>query len=219
MTSAIVIGATGVTGQHILRQLLACTHYDHVIALSRRANEMNHPKLTQHVIDFATPDQWQSLVKGDDLFCALGTTLKQAGNRQAQYQVDFTFQANVIEAGANNAVKRLFLISSPGANAKSTMFYPRIKGELDEFALQQPFETRVLIKPSLITGERPDKRLGEIIGKAVLNSLSRWLPGFAKWRPISGEQLGSAIVNYAGALNSHGNHTLELDDIFNYLAK
>ncbi|MBE9539680.1 MAG: NAD(P)H-binding protein [Proteobacteria bacterium] len=218
MKTAIVIGATGVTGKHITSHLLANDAYGQVIVFSRRTLTQKHPKLVVHLVDFERIDDWAELIQGDDLFSALGTTLKQAGSKQAQYKVDYTYQANVIEAAATNGVKRLFVVSSPQATPKSPIFYNRIKGELDEFAATQGFATLVYFKPSIIKGDRPDHRLGEKIGGAVVGAISKWVPGAQKFRPITGEELGTAIVNCASGELPEGTHTYELDEIFGLLA-
>ncbi len=143
MKTALVIGATGLTGKFITRYLLAAEVYDKVITFTRQAVDEEHPKLTNHVVDFDAVDEWAKLLKGDDLFSALGTTRKQAGSKRAQYKVDYTYQADVISAAAGNGVKRLFLISSPQATPRSPIFYNRMKGELDAFVATQGFDTLV----------------------------------------------------------------------------
>ena len=217
MKTALVIGATGVTGKHIVSQLLARSDYDQVVAFSRRALPVTHSKLVNHLVDFDHIDDWAALLRGDDLFSALGTTRKQAGSKKAQYKVDYSYQANVIQAAAANGVSRVFLISSPQASAESPFFYNRIKGELDDFAATQGFQTLVYFKPSIILGDRPDKREAEKIGGALAAGIAKWVPGASRYRPISGEQLGNAIVSCACSNIPAGAHTYELDEIFDLL--
>ncbi|MGH1371042.1 MAG: NAD(P)H-binding protein [Cellvibrionaceae bacterium] len=217
MKTAIIIGATGVTGRPLTNYLLNSANYSRVVVFSRRAINSDNPKLTNHIVDFDQPEQWSEKIQGDDLFCTMGTTLKQAGSKAAQYKVDYTYQANTLEAAATNGVRRLFLVSSPGANINSRLFYPKLKGELDAFALAQPFTTQVLFKPSLIAGDRADNRIGEKIGKAILSPLCRWFSALAPYRPIQGSELGRAIGHCAETFNESGVHTIELDRIFTYL--
>lgn len=217
MKTAILIGATGVTGRPLARYLLNSDSYSKLIVFSRRALDLDNPKLINHVVDFDCPDEWCDKIQGDDLFSCMGTTRKQAGSKEGQYTVDFTYQANTIKTAASNGVKRLFLVSSPGANKNSSMFYPKIKGELDAFALKQPFDCHVLFKPSLIVGDRADKRAGEKIATALITPLCRWIPGLSGYRPILGEELAKAIGHCAETLNDGGAHTIKLGDIFNYL--
>ena len=214
MKTAIIIGATGLTGKYITRKLLASQRYSSVITFSRRALGYRHPKLTSHIVDFEKISDWAALVRGDDLFAAMGTTLAQAGSRAAQYRVDYTYQAEVLEAAANNGVARLFLISSPQASIKSPFFYSRMKAELDARAESLPFSTRVYFRPAIIRGNRPDNRLGEKLGGLISERLASWVPGMQKYRPINARTLATAIVNCACARLSAGSHNYELDDIF-----
>ncbi|GAB3099070.1 oxidoreductase [Pseudomaricurvus hydrocarbonicus] len=222
MKTALVIGATGVTGQHIVTALLESDAYDKVVVFSRRplttpqAQPLKHPKLISHCVDFERIPQWSRLIQGNDLFSALGTTRKQAGSKAGQYQVDYTFQAKVIAAASEHGVDRLFLVSAPGANARSKLFYSRIKGELDEFAIQQNFKAIALFKPAIIEGVRPDKRWGEKLAASVTRGLCR-IPGLRRFRPITGQQLGQSMVKCAEQPLKNGTHTFELDSIFEHL--
>jgi uncharacterized protein YbjT (DUF2867 family) len=217
MKTGIVIGATGVTGKYITKKLLSSAQYATVIAFSRRPLGYKHPKLVNHVVDFDAIAQWAGLVRGDDLFAAMGTTLAQAGGKAAQYQVDYTYQAQVIEAAADNGVARLFLISSAQASIKSPFFYSRMKAELDAFAKAMPFSTRVFFRPAIILGDRPDSRPAEKIGALISQQLASWIPGLQKYRPIKGKALAKAIVNCACGELPPGNHDYELDEIFTLL--
>jgi len=217
MNTAIVIGATGITGSHITSELLAREDYEEVIVFSRRPLTIKNPKLVNHQVDFDAIEDWAHLIQGDDLFSAMGTTVKQAGSKDAQYRVDYTYQAGVIESGANNGVKRLFLVSSPQASRHSLMFYTRMKGKLDDFVAKQGYETLVYFKPSIIRGDRPDNRVGEKIGGIVAEKAAEWVPGMAKYQPITGQELGKAIVNCACGELCPGVHTYELDEIFDLL--
>ncbi|NHN36092.1 NAD(P)H-binding protein [Pseudomaricurvus alcaniphilus] len=217
MTTAIVIGATGLTGSSITRHLLDAEQYRQVIVLSRRELALRHDKLTNHVVNFDQPKKWQHLLQGDDLFSALGTTRKQAGSKHEQYRVDYTYQANAIQAAARNGVQRLFLVSSPNASQKSPLFYTKMKGKLEDFARQQSFPTLAIFQPSLITGDRADHRSAEKLAAPVIDTLSRWIPGASKYRPISGAQLGQAIVACACSDLPPGEHTFVLGKIFQFL--
>lgn len=217
MKTAIVIGATGVTGKPLVRTLLEHPAYEKVRVFSRRELGFNHAKLDLRLVDFDSIDSWQSEVIGDELFSALGTTLKQAGSKRAQYKVDFTYQAEVIAAAAHNQVGRLLLVSSPSASARSPMFYPRIKGELEDFARQQAFEQRVIFRPSLIVGDREDARPAEKLAVAMVNMVPDIFPLKKRYRPISGEQLAQAMVASANSDIGTQDRIFELNQIFELL--
>ena len=108
MKTAIIIGATGVTGAPLTRMLLESAQYSKVIAFSRNPLGIDHEKLENHIVDFDLIDSWKPLVKGDDLFSAMGTTLRQAGSQEAQYRIDYTYQAEVARVARENGVLKTF---------------------------------------------------------------------------------------------------------------
>jgi uncharacterized protein YbjT (DUF2867 family) len=121
----------------------------------------------------------------------MGTTLKKAGSKHAQFEVDYTYQANFARAARERGAKRCFVVSSPGANAQSANFYLRIKGQLDDYVKSLGFET-ILIKPSLIAASRPEVRLGEKLGGFIMAPM-RFMPGLRYYRPIEASELARAI--------------------------
>ncbi|MEM7357881.1 MAG: NAD(P)H-binding protein [Pseudomonadota bacterium] len=215
--TAIVIGATGVTGRPLVDALLEHNAYQKVLVFSRRDLQIDHAKLVVQVVDFDDIDSWAAEIVGDELFSAMGTTMKQAGSKQAQYKVDFSYQANVIAAAAQNGVPRLFLVSSPSASSRSLLFYPRIKGELEDFAAEQTISQRVVFRPSLIVGDRPDGRLGEKLAVQMVNMVPDVLFLKKRYQPITGEQLAQAMVNSANTDIGDQHRIYELEQIFKLL--
>ena len=138
---AIVIGATGAVGKELVRALLNDVRYTEVAVFVRRDPGVTHPKLTAHVINFEQPDTWRALVTGDVLFSALGTSLKQAGSKEAQRRIDYDYQYMFAEAAHANGVPHLVLLSSLGADSRSSIFYLRLKGELDDAVQRLGFDT------------------------------------------------------------------------------
>ena len=190
--TAIVIGATGLVGKALLKQLLEDKKYKKVVAFSRRDPGFESPKLELHLIDFAEKAEWEHLVKGDVLFSALGTTMKQAGSKDAQYLVDYTFQHQFATAAKKNGATSLVLISSSGADARSRYFYMRIKGELDRDVQKLNFENTQILRPGPLIGEREQPRSGEGFLKfsmSILNGIGL----FKKYKPISGEDVAKAM--------------------------
>ena len=215
--TAIIVGATGATGSHLVKLLLAHDSYNKVVVLARRELAVRHDKLTTHIIDFDQPDNWRQLVVGDELYSALGTTLKLAGSKQAQYKVDVTYQLAVAKAAKANGVKKLLLVSSPNANAKSASFYLKMKGELDDAVKSLGFGQCVLIKPSIILGHRPEGRPGEKIGGAILSSLTSVILPLRKYRPISAQQLATAMINIAQQDIEKAFLEVELGELFKHI--
>ena len=168
---AIVIGATGAVGKELVRALLNDVRYTEVAVFVRRDPGVTHPKLTAHVINFEQPDTWRALVTGDVLFSALGTSLKQAGSKEAQRRIDYDYQHMFAEAAHANGVPHLVLLSSLGADSRSSIFYLRLKGELDDAVQRLGFDTVHIVRPpSLIRPET--KRPGETAVVKILQGLN-----------------------------------------------
>ena len=190
---AALIGATGATGQHLLVNLCDSGVYDCVQAFGRKRVYPQSHLVEEHLIDFDRPETWSSLIQADDIFLCLGTTLRIAGSKAAQYKVDFDYQYAFARYARESGAKRVFVISSPGASPGANGFYLRMKGELDEAVKTLGFETTVLIKPSLIRARREDKRIGERLGDRLLTPLCR-LPVLRRYRPINATELALAIA-------------------------
>lgn len=174
--SAILIGATGLVGSQILDLLLKDNSYSRVKVFHRRSTGIQHPKLEEHIIDFDKIHEWGHLVTGDELYSALGTTIKKAGSQEKQYTIDYTYQYEVAKAAADNGVKKYSLVSSAGADYESRVFYSRLKGELDDDVKALPFEVITIMRPSILAGERNESRPGESIGMFFMKFLTR-IPG------------------------------------------
>jgi uncharacterized protein YbjT (DUF2867 family) len=194
MKKAMVVGATGLVGSHLLKQLLEDVRFGEVAVFVRRTTGIDHPKLQEHLVDFSKPTDWQHLVKGDVLYMALGTTRAKAGSKKAQYAVDHGFQFQFAAAAARNMVPVLVLVSSAGARVNSSWFYMRMKGQLEQDVSGLKFRRTVIIRPGALTGPRPENRPGEKAGVAVVRLLNR-MGLLNKMRPIHGNTVAKAMVN------------------------
>ena len=192
--TAIVIGATGATGSALVTQLLEDSRFKSVVVFSRRALSITHAKLTCHIVDFDNPQLWADLVKGDVLFSALATTLKQAGSQKEQYKIDYTYQYQTAETAAANGVESYVLVSAVGANENSMLFYPRIKGQLDKAAGALPFKQIHIFRPGFLL-RQPDKiRLMEKIGIAIVNGLNN-IGLLKSQKPLPVEVLAQKMIS------------------------
>ena len=194
MKTALLLGATGLVGSQLLELLLADDRFEKVTAILRRESGSEHEKLNEIIVDFDSPEDWAGLVKGDVLFSAFGTTLKKAGSKEAQYKIDYHYQYLVARLAAANAVPDCILVSAPGADSGSRIFYNRMKGDLDRDVSKLGFDKLRIIQPSLLTGVRDENRTGEKIGAVIGNALL-WIPGLRKYRPISGLTVAKAMIN------------------------
>jgi uncharacterized protein YbjT (DUF2867 family) len=211
MKTAVMIGATGLVGSHLLRQLLADARFEKVIALGRKKTGTAHQKLEDHAVDFDAPPAWSSLVRGDVAFSALGTTRKQAGSLAAQKVVDHDYQLAFATAAAANGVPAYVLVSSSSADPRSRIFYTRIKGELDRDVQKLGFERVRILRPSLLGG-RPEARGGERLASTLLRALNAL--GIArKYREIPGSVVAQAMVN-AALDPKEGTRIITLDELF-----
>jgi uncharacterized protein YbjT (DUF2867 family) len=197
--TAIVIGATGLVGSELTRLLSTNEQFERIKVFTRRPLEVEHPKVEEYVINFDYPEQWKNLVKGDVLFSSLGTTLKQAGSKGAQFKVDYKYQYRFARVASENGVLNYVLISAAGASPSSRIFYSRMKGNLEKDVKKLSFQYITILKPGLLAGNRKEKRAGEQIGFTVLNFLHR-LPGLRSLKPIHAAKVARAMIN---SVNHH----------------
>ena len=212
MKTAILIGATGLVGDYLLRQLLLDDRFTNIKVFARRPTGYQNPKLQEHLVDFQQPQQWSELLTGDVLFSTLGTTLKQAGSQAAQYEIDYTYQYRAAQAAAEHGVETLVLVSSAGADANSLIFYSRMKGELERDVKKLPFRRIRVLQPGMLAGARKEPPTSERIG-LVLGSLLGQVPVLRQYRPIHGRTVAQAMIN-AALDETPGVQTITLEDVF-----
>lgn len=199
--TALVFGATGLIGNHLLHFLLMHAAYQKVVVFVRRPIGMEHPNLVQHVIDFDRPEQYRSLVRGNDLFCCLGTTMARAGSKEAFFKVDFTYAYEAASMAAKNGVSQFLLVSSVGADANSLFFYSKVKGQLEDEVQKLNFWSIHIFRPSVLLGERNENRWGEEIAGRLGRVIDRFTGGLlTKYRPIEADVVAKAMVSAAQGL-------------------
>ncbi len=191
--TANVIGATGLVGKLLVQQLLENENFDKVRIFVRRDSGLKHSKLEQHIVDFSDENTWSKFLTGDVLFSALGTTLKQAGGKEKQYEIDVVFNRNFAKKAKENGIENYVLVSSIGANSKSKIFYLHIKGKLDDAVAEMNFKNLVILRPSSLTGDRDGKRMAEKISVPVMNFVTKFM--VKNYRPIHGKTVAKAMIN------------------------
>jgi uncharacterized protein YbjT (DUF2867 family) len=211
--TALLAGATGLIGSALLPLLLASDRYAKVIVVGRRPVATQHPKLTQVVVDLGAIETERLRLIADDVFCCLGTTIKQAGSREAFYKVDFLYVVQLAALTAANFAAQFLVVSSLGADVNSRFYYSRVKGEMEEAVGQTPFRAIHVFRPSLLLGDRAQPRLGERLGAVVL-ALARPLlrGGWRKYRPVAATTVAQAMLRAAeddgGGIRIHNSDVL-----------
>lgn len=191
---AIVIGATGATGQELVRGLLEDPDFTSVIIFVRHKPKIQHKKLTIHRIDFSKIEDFKALIKGEVLFSCLGTTLKVAGSKNNQYLVDFTYQYQFAQIAAENKVAHYVLVSSTGANENSIFFYPKIKGKLEEAVKELSFKQLSIFRPPTLIRQQILMRKGEKIAIKIFNGLNR-LGILQSQKPLAVSRLAQIMIS------------------------
>lgn len=192
MMKALVIGATGSTGKSLISQLSEDPEISEIIAFVRRNVGVTHPKVKAIIVDFDQAESWKHLVTGDIAFSCLGTTLKDAGSKNAQWKIDFDYQLAFAKAAKENAVKHFVLVSAAGASAQSKIFYSRMKGELEDAIKLLGFNELTIFKPGMLL--RPNSnRPTEKIALRLINFLNK-LGILKSQKPLPTEILAKAMI-------------------------
>lgn len=194
MKTALVAGATGLVGLHLVEELIKNNQYKKVLVLSRRKMNIKHPKLENRIIDFDKLETLKVAGKIDDCFCALGTTVKKAG-KEGQLKVDYHYVLNLAKWCSAHRVRRFLVVSSQGASHKSPFFYMRTKGQMEEAVKKSGVESIYIVRPSLITGKREESRLAEEMGYYLYKAFSPLMIGkLRKMRPIAASQIARCMM-------------------------
>lgn len=196
--TALLAGATGLVGSHVLQLLLADAGWSRVVTVGRRTTPVRHAKLEQRVLDLGGIGALGDLPRADDVFCCLGTTIKQAGSQQAFRRVDYDFVVGLARAGVRLGATQFVLCSAIGADPESRMFYSRVKGEAEAAVRTLPYRAIQIFRPSLLLGERSEFRLGERIAMAGAPLLRVVLVSrLRRYRPIQARDVARAMVRIA----------------------
>lgn len=208
---ALVIGATGATGELLVDELLADQNYTRVTIFVRRPTGKQNPKLVEHVINFSSPETYKDLIVGDVLFSCLGTTLKAAGTKENQWKIDFEIPAAFATFGKENGVSSIVLLSAFGASSESKVFYSQIKGKLEDKITRLDFEQYIIFRPGLLLRAGSDRFVEKIMGYILKGVNAIGL--FRKFRPMPTALLAEKLVK-APTVFPAGTSVIELDEIF-----
>ena len=210
---AIVIGATGSTGEFLVNELLSNNDYTAVTIFVRKPTGKQNPKLAEHVVNFSDIDTYKNLIVGDVIFSCLGTTLKVAGSKENQWKIDFDIPATFAEVAKENDISSFVLLSSYGASAKSNVFYSQLKGKLEDKIAELNFEQYIIFRPGLLLRPGTD-RFAEKAMVKVLNAVNA-IGLFRKFKPLPTNVLAQKLVKAPKVL-PNGKAIIELEGIFSF---
>lgn len=212
---AVIIGASGLIGGHLLEQMLGEYHFNSVRVLVRRKLPIDHPKLQQVVVDFNDiEDLKNKLGTGDAIFCCIGTTQKNVkGDKAAYEKIDHDIPVNAAWVGATHGFKKFLIVSSAGANPSASNFYLSLKGRVEKDVRKSQFRSIGIFRPSMLLGKRVERRPGEKIMQGISNALSFLFVGpLKKYHPIRASDVAKAMIAEC-KLNNPGVHILHYNEM------
>lgn len=193
--TAIVVGATGLTGSFLVTELISSGTYSVVRILTRRATGVSNPGTEEIITGFSSEQDLVATMKGDHLFICTGTTIKKAGSVAEMERIDRDLPVMIAKAALAGGVKRVAVVSSIGASSASKNYYLRIKGEMEEELMNLDTEKLVIVRPSMLLGERKEFRAGEAVAKAFMKVFNPLLSGrMKKYRAIYGRDVARAMI-------------------------
>ncbi|MCR9183126.1 MAG: NAD(P)H-binding protein [Flavobacteriaceae bacterium] len=190
--TAIILGATGLTGSILLDLLLKDTHYDKIKLFSRNSVGLSNPKIEEHLIDLFELEKHKENYKADEVYCCIGTTKSKTPNNSVYKKIDYGIPFAAAKLCKENKIDTFIIISAMGANPESKVFYNKIKGEMERDVLKQNIQNTYILQPGLIGGNRDEKRLGESIAKFFFKILNPIIP--KNYRTINPETIAKAMV-------------------------
>lgn len=195
MKTAIVIGGTGLVGSCLINELLTNDNYNEVKSFVRKPTGLNHSKLSEHLIDFENLEKYKELFSGNDLFICLGTTIKKAGSITNMEKIDRDYPIQIAQICLKNGVRGVAVVSSVGAKKNSKNYYLRIKGEMEDGIIALSYKNTAILRPSLLLGNRKEKRFAELMSKGFMTIFSFLFIGkIRKFRAIHAKTVARAMI-------------------------
>lgn len=211
---ALVIGATGLIGRNLVFEILKTENYTELIVLTRRDLVIKHPKLQQHIIDFDELESFAHLMQVDDVFCCMGSTQSKTPDVNLYRKIDYTYPLQVAVLAKERGARQFHLVSSMGANSNSTIFYSRLKGEIEMAIRELNYESYFIYRPSLLLGSRNESRPLETISQYLMRVLNILFVGpLKKIKAIPGSTVSKAMLKKA-LQNQKGTYTIPNNKIF-----
>lgn len=192
---AIILGATGLTGNLLLQLLLKDNRYKKIKLFSRSTSGVVHPKIEEYLGDLIHLETFKNDFIADEVFCCIGTTKSRTPDKELYKKIDFGIPTKAAKLCKENGINTLVIISALGANLKSNIFYSRTKGEMEDAVIQLQIPKTYILQPSLIGGKREEKRIGEWIFIQLMKVANLVMAGpLKKYKSIHPKDIAKAMV-------------------------
>ncbi len=200
--TALLLGATGLVGEQLLDRLLAHPAYARVIAPTRRPLHRQSKKLENPQIDFNRMERHRERFRCQDIFIALGTTIKKAGGEEAFRKVDYEYIVHAAQLAQANGANQCLLVSAASADSESSFFYNRVKGETEEAVTRLDYWSIHVFRPGVLVGERDETRLGERVAAGITTLLRKISPNLlGDYNPTNAVTLAAKMVEAAQVIS------------------
>lgn len=211
--SVLLVGASGLVGSYVLRQLLDDITVQKITVFARSQLTVISPKLKVVITDFKNLKEIADyFTDATVLYCCLGTTIKKVKTKEAFKAIDYDLPVRLARLASEKGIRKFIGLSSLGADANSKNFYLRTKGEMERDVMQYQFQKSAFLRPSVLLGPRKEFRLGERLLIGMLRSITPFMRGkLKKYRPIQAEAVANAMVNVSKSLNN--NHFYESEEL------
>lgn len=198
--TAIILGATGLTGSIVLDKLLNDDRYTRIKIFSRKEIDGMPSKVNQYVGNIIELESFKADFTGDEVYCCIGTTAKKTPDKTLYTAIDYGIPVAAAKLSKENGIQTFLVVSALGANAKSSIFYSKTKGEMERDVLLEKIKNTFILQPSIIGGKRNEQRIGEKIGLAVFKLVQPLFFGkLKKYRITQAEHIAQAMINLANS--------------------
>lgn len=198
--TAIILGATGLTGSIVLDKLIHDERYKTIKLFSRKEINGMPSKVNQYVGNLFELEKFKADFTGDEVYCCIGTTAKKTPDKAVYTAIDYGIPVAAAKLSKENGIRTFFVVSALGANAKSSIFYNKTKGEMERDVLAEKIPNTHILQPSIIEGKRNEQRIGEKIGLAVFKFLQPlFFGGLKKYKITEAEHIAQAMINLANS--------------------
>jgi uncharacterized protein YbjT (DUF2867 family) len=212
--TALVLGATGLVGNELVKILIQQNQYEKIHLMVRRPIENNNPSCEVHVVDYDQLHNYPELFQVSDIYCCLGTTIKKAKSKEAFRKVDYDYPIEAAKLASKCGVEKFLIITAMGANANSSIFYNQVKGQVEDALAKLPLSSVHIFRPSLLLGERKEFRLGEKIAEKASVLINVLMVGpLRPYKAIEARTVAAAMAAVAdigkSGVNIYPSHVID----------